>query len=1029
MYIANTKQMHLFKKKSVNLLFLLLFSLFSFVLLQAQEKPYFQQEVNYKIAVELDDVNHFLNGNITIEYTNNSPDTLSVLYFHLWPNAYQNSQTAFAQQLAENGNLAFYFSKKKDKGYIDSLNFVVDGSPVQHRLDEENIDIATLQLPKPLQSGQKTTITTAFRVKLPKTISRLGHEEQSYQITQWYPKPAVYDRNGWHAMPYLDQGEFYSEFGNFDVKITLPSNYVVGSSGQLQTVSEQEFLSKKAKASKKLNFDKLDAKFHDFPPSDSTLKTIHYTAEKVHDFAWFADKRYYVNKSKVALASGKTVETYTMFTNIEASIWKDAIGYVNRGLQFYSEVVGEYPYPQATAVQGALEAGSGMEYPMVTIIGKAGFAQGLDNVIVHEIGHNWFYGILGSNERDHAWMDEGWNSYVESRYMEKYYDAYPRIEYLAYLLQSSKGEEQAINTASPENLEINYYLCAYAKPTLSFRYLQTYLGKAKMDSILKDYYNKWQFKHPQPSDLQQVFEAGTDKPLDWFFDNVINSTKQIDYACIHHSCCHKGDKAKLTIKNKGDIAAPFSVSAVNFADSVLNTTWFNGLNPNKDTTLEVNQSEEVWYYIIDPLEEMPEIDRNNNIHYTTGLARKGERTKIQFGANFNNPEKPRVNMIPMLGFNCYDGFMLGLASYNLTVPVRNFQYVVAPMFGFGSLAPVGMFEVKYNFIPTHGKKPFQRLTIGLGGRSFNGLYNEKFDYHLRYYRINPYVDIEFARKSLRDYSRHFLRMEHILLVEEGALIERVNDTTFAFNSKTTQIRSTHRIQYKYDYNHPITPFDLKAGVEYANYKDFSDIEHYVKLSVEGNFKFNYSALWAVDIRMFMGGFVFHTDRAFGNMPLQLASRNLNDYNYDSYYVGRREQGSFWEQQVALREGGFKTPIAQATSDGRSNTFIFALNFKADIPIKLPWRTKFIKIKPYMDFGYYKNTAPSVNITSPDQEIFFNGGLMIDIWNGAAGLYIPLFGDKKLMNQLKSQGTFLRQISFSLNLHRLNPLDIAPNFEF
>ncbi|MCP4439253.1 MAG: M1 family metallopeptidase [Aureispira sp.] len=1016
------------RKISTKTLSILLLSFFSIVVLQAQEKPYFQQDVDYTIEVSLDDVNHYLEGNIKIAYTNNSTDTLSALYFHLWPNAYKNSQTAFAKQLSENGDLGFYFSKKKDRGYIDSLQFTVDNEPVQETVHDGHIDIAKLSLTKPIKPGQQVIIKTPFRVKLPKTVSRLGHEGESYQITQWYPKPAVYDNKGWHTMPYLDQGEFFSEFGSFDVKITLPNNYVVGASGQLQTESEKAFLTEKSKADKKLNFEELEAKFHHFPASSPTLKTIHYTADQVHDFAWFADKRYYVHKSKVALKSGKSIETYSMFTNIEAGIWKDAINYVNRSVQFYSEVVGEYPYPQATAVQGALNAGSGMEYPMVTIIGKARFAEGLDNVITHEIGHNWFYGILGSNEREHAWMDEGWNSYVESRYMEKYYDTYPRVEYLAYLLQASKGEEQAINTPSADNIEINYYLCAYAKPTLSFRYLQTYLGRAKMDSILQDYYNKWKFKHPQPSDLKKVFEDGTDKPLDWFFDNVINSTKQIDYACTHHSCCHKEDKAELTIKNKGDIAAPFSVSAVDFGDSILNVTWFNGLDPKQDTTLEVNQSEDVWYYIIDPLEEMPEIDRNNNIHYTTGVLKKGERTKLQFGANFNNPEKPRVNMVPLLGFNCYDGFMFGLATYNLTVPVRKFQYVVAPMFGIGSLSPIGMFEFKYNFIPTHGKKPFQRLTIGLGGRSFNRSSNETFGYDLRYYRINPYIDIEFARKSLRDYSRHFLRMDNILIFDESPSIERV-DTNLVFRGKATGLRTTHRVQYRHEYNHPITPFDITAAVEYANYNDVGEKEHYVKLSTEGNFKFNYSPLWSVDIRMYMGGFVFHTDRDFGNMPLQLASRNLNDYHYDSYYVGRREQGNFFEQQVAIREGGFKTPIAQATSDGRSNIFIFALNFKADVPIKLPWRTKYVKIKPYMDFGFYKNSAPSVNIASPDQQLFFNGGLMIDIWDGAAGLYIPLFGDKKLMNQLKSQGNFFRRISFSLNLHRLNPLDIAPNFEF
>ena len=255
--------------------------------LWAQKKettPYFQQQVDYTIQVRLDDVNHFISGYESFVYTNNSPEALTEIYMHLWPNAYKNKQTALAKQLVRQKNFLLYSTLKTDKGFIDSLDFKVNGESIQWNLDSTHIDIGVLHLSTPLQPGQSITVTTPFRVKLPSgNISRLGHIGQSYQITQWYPKPAVFDQNGWHAMPYLTQGEFYSEFGSYDVKITVPSNYVVGATGNLQTQSEIEWLNQLAELPAPA--DSIYAS--SFPPTSSEWKTLQYKQKNVHDFGWF----------------------------------------------------------------------------------------------------------------------------------------------------------------------------------------------------------------------------------------------------------------------------------------------------------------------------------------------------------------------------------------------------------------------------------------------------------------------------------------------------------------------------------------------------------------------------------------------------------------------------------------------------------------------------------------------------------------------------------------------------------------------
>ena len=297
---------------------------------------YFQQDVNYKISVVLNDQNHTLSAFESIEYTNNSPQTLNYIWFHVWPNAYKNNNTALANQFLKLGKTDFYFSKPEERGYIDSLDFKVNNQTIAWEYHPEHIDIVKLNLTEPLKPGEKITITTPFKVKIPiGKFSRLGHIKQQYQITQWYPKPAVFDKNGWHPIPYLNQGEFYSEFGSFEVKITLPENYVVGATGDLQEASEIVWLDSLARKTKYITEFPED---NSFPPSSKKLKTLTYKQSQVHDFAWFADKRYNVLKGSVKLPnSEKEVTTWVMFTNQFPEFWTKSILYVNDAVYYYSK--------------------------------------------------------------------------------------------------------------------------------------------------------------------------------------------------------------------------------------------------------------------------------------------------------------------------------------------------------------------------------------------------------------------------------------------------------------------------------------------------------------------------------------------------------------------------------------------------------------------------------------------------------------------------------------------------------------------
>jgi hypothetical protein len=485
---------------------------------------YWQQQVNYTIDVTLHDKDNSLNAFEKIEYTNNSPDTLKFLWFHVWPNAYKNDKTAFNDQLLINGNTKFYFSGKEQRGYINQLNFKVNNITCAIEDHPQYIDIIKVLLPQPLPPGQQIILTTPFHEQLPYNFSRGGHDGESYQLTQWYPKPAVYDKNGWHPMPYLDQGEFYSEFGNFDVQITVPENYVVAATGELQDEGEKQWLLTRNNFSWEPVRKKIKSKAgsvktitQKFPASSAKTKTLSYIQNNVHDFAWFADKRFIVDHDSCQLSSGKMIDIYAFYTTGQKETWINSILYAKRAIQFYSAEIGEYPYNTVSVVQGPESSEGGMEYPTITVISPIGSKRELDLTIAHEIGHNWFYGALATNERDHPWMDEGINKFYENRYCEKYYKNVPAEERTLFETFAGEKIDQPIETPSEDFSEINYSLVAYTKTSEWMNWVELQMGQENFDKAMQEYFHDWQFKHPQPADFKNAMQQGSGKHLDSAF--------------------------------------------------------------------------------------------------------------------------------------------------------------------------------------------------------------------------------------------------------------------------------------------------------------------------------------------------------------------------------------------------------------------------------------------------------------------------------------------------------------------------------
>lgn len=504
--------------------------------LQARD-TYWQQQLRYNINAELNDKDKSITGFETIVYKNNSPSALSFIWFHIWPNAYKNKTTTLMQQI-ENDK---YRLKKSiynfSKGYIDGLDFKVNGlaAKTEAHPNKQYIDVIKLVLNKPLLSGDSIIVSTPFKVQLPRYFSRSGYADSEYMACQWYPKPAVFDELGWHEFPYLDMGEFYSEYADYTVNLTLPSDYIVGATGTLQSKEE---LDAYKKAGVQNTADRKSIRVLYVPLNKNEKKTLSYYAGQVPDFAWFADKDFVIQYDTVQLSGSKVIDAFSYYHNKKGTIWSNSIDYIKDGVRKYSCWVGEYAYPVVQVVEGPKNNWSGgMEYPMITLITSPNTkVESLDAVIAHEIGHNWFMGMLGSNERDHAWMDEGLNTYFQFRYEAEKYRVNSILgkgvpkeikkmsvnDFLAVIYDAVKKNipmQSAMDIPADKFSDIvEYGRVVYVKTALWMYMLESAVGWDKVQLAVQNYFAKWKNKHPQPSDMQAAFEEAIDAKLDKFFE-------------------------------------------------------------------------------------------------------------------------------------------------------------------------------------------------------------------------------------------------------------------------------------------------------------------------------------------------------------------------------------------------------------------------------------------------------------------------------------------------------------------------------
>ncbi len=581
-------------------------------------QSYWQQHVDYKMEVEMNTKNYRYSGKQELVYTNNSPDTLHQVFYHLYYNAFQpgSEMDVRSRTIADPDSRVMDRISKLDK---DEIGFLKIENLKQNGKSVEGKTVGTIyqvKLAKPILPGEKTTFTLDFNGQVPQQIRRAGRnnaEGIALSMSQWYPKLSEYDYQGWHADPYIAR-EFHGVWGNFDVKITIDKDYVVGGTGYLQNPEEvghgyQKNPSKKVKhKGKKL--------------------TWHFVAPEVHDFMWAADPEY-IHDQKIT-ADGKTTLHFLYKPKVQEN-WKKLQEDAAKLYDYFSKHVGPYPYDQYSIIQGG---DGGMEYAMATLVNGDKKYGSVLGTTAHEFAHSWFHMILASNETTNPWMDEGFTSYISMKAMNDLFEENPKDHFLegyynAYINHANSGNEQPETTHSDRYATNNAYsINAYVKGAIFVEQLGYLVGQENLTKILHRYYDEGKFKHPTPSDFIRVAEKVTGAELQWYLTDWIGTTNTIDYGIEDVKA--EENQTKVTLKRNGLMPMPLEVKVTykngNSEDYYIPLRMMYWNKPNagkiqKDwawayPTYELmidKPEDEIEKIEIDPSQRMADINRMNNI--------------------------------------------------------------------------------------------------------------------------------------------------------------------------------------------------------------------------------------------------------------------------------------------------------------------------------------------------------------------------------------------------------------------------------
>jgi hypothetical protein len=949
---------------------------------------YFQQEVAYDISASQDTSNHTISASCDINYTNNAPEKIDTFFLHLWANAFSDKLSAYSTQAIRTGSLDFYFTKEDEMGGYEDLEVRIDGKRITLYRWNRNADVVYFLLPKSLQQKESLTIQTAYKLKLPRKLSRMGYTNNDNYLMYWYPSPAVYDQEGWHPMPYLSMGETYTEVADYKIEYNTPIESLISSVA---------------------------------PTKNSQKNQYRFEATNIIDFAIVTSKNKNTYSHKINTEKGNAIDItiMTKYPKRDSS----AIKYLQKALNYFEPIIGDFPYATLSVLDKGKESTSGMEYPgLITVSGKDNEEGNFEYYIVHELLHQWFYSALAFNQRDHAWLDEGLATYFQQRYYKevKGIDHYSEKGSLVMhegqqpLLQTVTRAQACRHYHTPINTDVldidpaNYGFNAYEIPARMFAFLADYLQKETFDAAMRSFYSSWNGKHPGPKDFRTTLEKTASKDLSWFFEDLIKKDWSYDYKI------KRIINGNLEVEHKSGSSPPYKITFKSKDDQIKHV-WIEGHSGIKSIPLP---EESLQIAIIDEEGLSMDIDRNNN---SINVKRP---IKLIPGIKLDDGRYKELYFLPTISYNTSDGGQLGMAFYNSSFPTKKLKWAISPAYGFGSSKPVGEGWISFDHYLKNNK--FRKIQYKLNAKSYSYRYSETLESSLRYIRISPHISLHFNHPAKEHkYSKLYLKPIF------------VNDEIFVFNeediSKGQRQSTLLRLGYEHHNFWELGPSDILAQLEYQPYtNDVNEKHHYLKLTASYSKTFFYATTRSIDFRFWGSYFISNSQRESPNFDPSfvrgssaLIYQGFNDYAYDGYFFNRANQDVRLDNQIGYQGGGFKTPFGSQYAIGQSNDLAFALNIKSNLPIKTP---KLFPLKLFLDVGYYssKETAES----KLEGRSFYSGGVMLEYGEGLFTVYLPLINSQAISDLYDTEGIgILGRVSFQIDLIKFNPWDIAEDYSF
>jgi hypothetical protein len=625
-----------------------------------------------------------------------------------------------------------------ERGFIEIASLTCDDESLRYRVDET---VMTVFVPRPIDTADSITFLVNYYLKIPTTFDRIGYAGDHYEMVQWYPKLCVFDEEGWHREPYHVLGEFYGEFGTYDVTIDVPGTFVVAATGERVAEQDKEFLDSLVISNKRMYVGE--------------RKTVKFYAEHVHDFAWVCDPDYIVKKYSV-----DSSDVYIFYVRQHEKSWQHAGQYAVDALERYNQWYGHYPYTSVSVVDGYYR--DGMEYPGLVIIGidEDPFTRFFELVIAHELAHQWFYGIVGSNEIDEAWLDEGFATYSEIRYLEDKYGRehsliklpfIPRLSRryyhkASYYITQTNKLEKPILTPAHEFIDVPfaYMGVVYSKSALFLFNLEGLIGREKFSRILRRYVEAYTYKHSKTEDFIRICNQESERDLQPLFSDVLGSTDYCDWAIkrVMHNV--------VEIENRGTLSIPVDVFVE--AEAGAHVYSIDGGEATYRFVLP-DLSGTIKKVIIDPYDYTLDVDRWNNYY-----PRKIEIKPILDLPSF---DAYRIYYVPYLWYGAYDGVTVGLYLFGAEFVDFDFvkgrhQWTFGTIYGLKSkkLYPGFMYQTPIIFrrgmrmrVHMRGSNSNDEDKLGAGvtycfGIPFSRGPQAELKSSLSYYRLNSYNSVD-----------------------------------------------------------------------------------------------------------------------------------------------------------------------------------------------------------------------------------------------------------------------------------------------